>query len=169
MKIMILGPSGTGKTTICRQLSEKLNIPLLHLDSVYWKKDWERISKDDFHHFMRHYLSKHNSWAIDGNYTNNIHFKARLDLADIIVYLDYGKQVSLQGIHNRAKTFKHQVRPDMAPGCYEGIDNIFLTYVNNFDVFKGKYLKALINQYKKKKQVLIFKTREELYDWYHSL
>lgn len=169
MKIAILGPSGTGKTTICRHLSNKLHIKSLHLDSVYWQENWGRISKDDFHSYMKSFVLKNKSWVIDGNYTNNVHFKLRLDLADIIIYLDYGKSNSLKGIHERAERFKHQVRSDMAPGCFEGIDQVFLNYVNNFDVFKGKYLKALINQYRNKKQVLIFKTREELYDWFSSL
>ena len=169
MKIMVLGASGTGKTTLGRMLSEKLSIPHLPLDSVYWQKDWNSISKEDFNTYMKSYLTKHKSWVIDGNYTNNRHFTYRLNSADIIVYLDFGKQVSLQGIHKRAHEYKHQVRSDMAEGCVEGIDQVFLSYVNNFDVFKGKYLKALINQYKNNKQVKIFKTRTELYKWYDSL
>ncbi len=169
MKILVLGPSGTGKTTVCRDLSKKLNIKALHLDSVYWKKDWDRIGKDDFHHYIVNFVRKYDNWVIDGNYTNNKHFDLRLDLADVIIYLDYGKNESLKGIHKRAEIFKHQVRPDMAPGCLEGIDHIFLNYVSNFDKFKGKYLKAVISGYKNKKKVLIFKTRKELYDWYSSL
>ncbi len=38
-KVVILGASGTGKTTICRILGEKLNVKILHLDSVYWKRN----------------------------------------------------------------------------------------------------------------------------------
>lgn len=169
MKILILGPSGTGKTTVCREIASKLNIEALHLDSVYWKPDWERISKDDFHHYLTSFVSKNKSWVIDGNYTNNKHFKLRLALADVIIYLDYGKNESLKGIHKRANHFKHQVRPDMAAGCFEGIDHVFLNYVSNFDKFKGKYLKAVISKYQNNKRVLIFKTRKELYDWYSSL
>jgi adenylate kinase family enzyme len=169
MKILVLGPSGTGKTTICRELSKKLTIPPLHLDSIYWQENWGRIDKDDFHKYMKTFLLKNKDWVIDGNYTNNKHFKMRLALSDIIIYLDYGKMESLKGIHERASKFKHQVRSDMAAGCYEGIDHVFLNYVNNFDVFKGKYLKALIQKYNKKKKVLIFKNRKELYNWYHSL
>lgn len=169
MKIMVLGPSGTGKTTIGMMLGEKLQIKHLPLDSVYWQKDWNSISKEDFNTYMKNFLTKNKSWVIDGNYTNNKHFNYRLNSADIIIYLDFGKQVSLKGIHKRASEYKHQVRSDMAEGCIEGIDQVFLQYVANFGKFKGKYLKALIGKYKNKKQVLIFKSRNELYEWYDSL
>jgi adenylate kinase family enzyme len=168
-KIVILGSSGTGKTTLSRRLSEKLQIKALHLDSVYWKKDWEHIDKKEFDVYMKNFLAKHKEWAIDGNYTNNDHFKYRLDAADTIIVLDFGRQVSLQGIHERAHEYKHQVRSDMAEGCVEGIDQVFLQYVANFHKVKAKYLKAIVNQYKYKKQVLIFKNRNELYEWYNSL
>ncbi len=169
MKIAVLGASGTGKTTIGEKLGKKLNIKHLPLDSVYWKKDWQNISKEDFNTYMKEFLVKNKSWVIDGNYTNNKHFKYRLDAADIIIYLDFGTQMSLKGIHQREQQYKHQVRSDMAEGCIEGIDQVFLQYVIFFDRFKGKYLKALVNKYRNNKQVLVFKTRKELYNWYNQL
>lgn len=169
MKIVILGSSGTGKTTLCRMLGEKLSIPILHLDSVYWLKDWENISKDEFDRYMKNYLKKHQSWVIDGNYSNNKHFKYRLDLADIIVFLDYGTNASLKGIHKRAEEFKHQTRSDMADGCIEGIDQVFLRYVAGYNKFRSKFLIATIQKYKNKKKVVVFKNRKELYDWYNAL
>ena len=168
-RIAILGPSGTGKTTICRQLGEKLNLDYLHLDSVYWQKDWNHISKAEYQKYMVNYLMKNKQWAIDGNYSNNRHFKMRLDIADTIIFLDFGTQMALKGIFKRAHEYKHQVRSDMAEGCIEGIDQVFLKYVTGYYKFRAKYLKAIINKYKIKKEVLIFKNREELYSWYNSL
>lgn len=168
MKIVILGSSGTGKTTLGRLLGEKLNIKTLHLDSVYWKKDWDNINKEEFDVYMRKFLFENKSWVIDGNYSNNKHFKYRLDAADLILFLDFGVQESLKGIHKRANQYKHMVRPDMAEGCVEGIDQVFLQYVAFYEP-RARKLKAIIDRYKKKKEVKIFKNREELYSWYNSL
>ena len=167
-RIVVLGPSGTGKTTIGRLLGEKLKLKILHLDSVYWKKDWENISKEEFNEYMKKFFRKYNKWVIDGNYTNNRHLRYRLDLADTIILLDFGTQLSLKGIHERAAKFKHQSRPDMAEGCIEGIDQVFLKYVAFYDT-RGKFVKALINKYKNKKQVLIFKSRAEIHEWLNAL
>ena len=167
-RIVVLGSSGTGKTTLCRMLGEKLGIKQLHLDSVYWKKDWTNINKEVFGNHIKKYLRKNRSWVIDGNYSNNLHFKYRLQLADTIIFLDFGTQVSLKGIHKRANEFKHQVRSDMAEGCVEGIDQIFLQYVAFYHKNSAKKLKAVVKSYKNK-NVLVFKTREELYKWYNAL
>jgi hypothetical protein len=69
----------------------------------------------------------------------------------------------------RANEFKHQVRSDMAEGCVEGIDQVFLKYVAGFHKVKSKFLIATAMKYKNRKQVLVFKNRNELYDWYNSL
>lgn len=169
MKIAVLGGSGTGKTTVCRMLGKKLHIPELHLDSVYWKKDWVSMDKPEFHSYMVKYLKDNKEWVIDGNYSNNSHFKYRLDLADIIIFLDFGTQVSLHGIYKRASKYNNQVRSDMAEGCVEGVDQVFLQYVAGYYKFRSKFLTATVNRYKNKKQVYIFKNRKELYDWYNSL
>ena len=168
-RIVVLGPSGTGKTTLCRRLGDKLQIPELHLDTVYWLKDWEHIGKEEFHQWMLQFFLKHDSWVIDGNYSNNRHFKLRLQLADTIILLDFGRQVSLHGIHERAKEYKHQVRSDMAEGCVEGIDQVFLQYTAFYHKERIKWLKSQIRKYKHKKNILIFKTRDELHNWFNEL
>lgn len=167
-KIVVLGASGTGKSTACRVLGEKLSLKTLHLDSVYWKKNWENISKSEFDRFMKDFLLKNKKWIIDGNYSNNKHFDYRLDACDTVVYLDYGRQISLHGIHERAEKYKHISREDMGEGCIEGIDQEFLQYVA-FYKQKNRLLKAHIKKYENKKRVLIFKSREELNSWVNTL
>lgn len=166
-RVIIFGASGTGKTTVCQKIANKYGLVPLHLDSIYWKKDWDRIEKDEFQAYMMQFFKDNRKFVIDGNYTNNEHFKMRSQLATTIILLDYGTQNSLKGIHERAHKFKHSVRPDMPEGCIEGIDQVFLKYVAGFSQ-KNKRLKAHIGQYKNEKQILIFKTRKELLSWFNQ-
>lgn len=166
-RVVILGASGTGKTTACQKIADKYGLVPLHLDSIYWKKDWNRIEKDDFQAYMVQFFKDNRRFVIDGNYTNNKHFMYRIQLATTIILLDYGTQNSLKGIYERAHKFKHSVRPDMPEGCLEGIDQVFLKYVAGFNQ-KNNRLKAHIKKYENEKQLLIFKSRKELNAWFNQ-
>jgi len=36
-KILIIGSPGSGKSTLSKKLKEKLKLPLIHLDKIFWK------------------------------------------------------------------------------------------------------------------------------------
>ena len=46
-KILILGISRTGKTTLARKLSKLLDIPVYHLDKYIWKENWIEASQQE--------------------------------------------------------------------------------------------------------------------------
>lgn len=85
-RICVIGTSGAGKTTLARQVSQKLNIPHFELDSLYWEPNWVTASRDVFRHRVEESLIG-NNWIVDGN-----HSKTR-DIvwgkADTLVWLDY--------------------------------------------------------------------------------
>lgn len=167
-RIIILGSSGSGKTTLSKNLAVKLNIPYLHLDSVYWLKDWQSLDKETFAKRIRSYMLEHPRFVMDGNYTNSITFMERLKIADTIILLDFGRQVSLNGIHKRAEKYKHTFRSDMAEGCIEAVDQEFLHYVYDF---KDKMHRMIVcaMQFKYEKQVLWFTSRKQLTRWLDDL
>ena len=55
-KIIVLGCSGSGKSTFSRKLHEKTNLPLIHLDNIWWKPDRTHISRDEFDHKLEEIL-----------------------------------------------------------------------------------------------------------------
>lgn len=166
---MILGPSGTGKTTVARILGELCGIKELHLDQIYWLKDWQNMPKDVFDATMKEYLRQHHRWIIDGNYTNNEHFYDRLKLADTIIILNYSTSDSLKGVLSREKKYKHTHRSDMAEGCNEELDQAFLQYIAFFNKRKSKFLRAIVHKYKQKDRIHIFHNRKELNTWLNTL
>ena len=65
-KIIVLGCSGSGKSTFSRKLHEKTNLPLIHLDNIWWKPDRTHISRDEFDHKLVEIL-KSDKWIVDGD------------------------------------------------------------------------------------------------------
>ncbi|MCP3026457.1 DNA topology modulation protein FlaR [Halobacillus sp. A5] len=88
-KIHIIGSVASGKTTLARTLSSKLEIPYYELDNVAWKRDksgdtrrTEQERENDLHTIVNL-----KSWVIEG-----VHYEAWTNecfqKADIIIFLD---------------------------------------------------------------------------------
>ena len=65
MKVAILGYSGSGKSTLAKYISEKQQIPCLHLDTVQFMENWQIRSDEDAKSVVKEYLKQKN-WVIDG-------------------------------------------------------------------------------------------------------
>ena len=85
MKIVLMGYAGSGKTFLAKYLSEKRNIPVMHLDEVKYTKEWKPIPDETVLPIVSEFLQK-DDWILDGNYTY-LFQKERLDAADKIILL----------------------------------------------------------------------------------
>ena len=47
-KVMVIGCSGSGKSTFSRALHDKTNIPLYYLDMLFWNADKTTVEKSVF-------------------------------------------------------------------------------------------------------------------------
>ncbi len=129
-RIMIIGCGGAGKSTLARAMGEKLNIPVVHLDKIWWRPGWEHISREEFDAAVRAEVQKE-SWIMDGNYNRTM--PDRLPRCDTLIYLDFSRFACLMGVAKRILTTYGQVRPDMGEGCPERFDLEFLQWVWNFN------------------------------------
>lgn len=168
-RILIFGNAGTGKTTLGKQLSKKLNLKALPLDSVYWLKDWQSVPDAIFTKTIQDFMRHHERFVMDGNYMRSASLNERLAHADTLIFLDYDLSVALQGIKQREKTYRHRYRTDMAEGCIEEVDQEFLGYIVNFNKNRKPALLRILQQYEKEKCCFVFQTRDALESWLNTV
>jgi adenylate kinase family enzyme len=126
-RILVMGSSGSGKSTFARRLSAMTGLPFVSLDALFWQPGWQPSELAVFD--ARVIEAAHQPrWVMDGNYTNRTG-ELRRELADTIIWFDLPRRTCMTGILTRIATTYGQVRPEMAEGCPEKIDFAFFHYV----------------------------------------
>ena len=142
-RIIIIGCGGAGKSTLARQLGEKLNIPVVHLDKLFWKPGWVEETPEEFDRKLALELEKPR-WIMDGNFNRTM--PQRVEKCDTIIYLDFNRFTCLMGVIKRVITSYGKSRPDMGEGCPERVDWEFLKWVWNYNKDKRERNYRLLNE-----------------------
>lgn len=155
MKIAILGHSGSGKSTLAERLAQKHGIEVLHIDTIQFLPGWVVRDGDEKMRLMREFLDSHDQWVIDGNYSA-LYQARRLEEADQIILMEFGRFASLYRAWKRYRKYKGQARASMAEGCPEKMDWPFVKWILWEGRSKNKleHFRAIAQQYPHKTIVI---------------
>ena len=67
-RLIVVGTSCSGKTTLARELSRILRAPCIELDSIHWKPEWQPRPAEEFRQIVSDVVAGE-KWVIDGNYS----------------------------------------------------------------------------------------------------
>ena len=106
-RIIVIGVTGSGKTTLARRLARHFGIPHVELDALHWEPNWTEAPTAIFRERTARAVSG-DRWVVDGNYG-----KVR-DIvwgrADTVVWLDFPLPVILRQLARR--TFQRAWRQE---------------------------------------------------------
>jgi adenylate kinase family enzyme len=140
-RVLVIGPGGAGKTTVASILAERLGLPLIHLDALYWHPGWTPTPPDEWQRVVESLIAQPR-WVMDGNYGGTLDI--RLAACDTVIFLDLPRHVSLWRILKRRVRYLRRVRPDIAPGCPEQLTWEFVRWVWTYPKRRrGKILERL--------------------------
>jgi adenylate kinase family enzyme len=128
-RVLVIGCGGAGKSTLAVELGRRLNLPVVHLDRLFWKPGWVQVPTDEWTKTVGE-LVQEDAWVMDGNYGGTL--PVRLDRADTVIYFDFPTWLCLWRVVRRRIVFHGKTRPDVGPGCPEQIDWEFLTWIATF-------------------------------------
>ena len=128
-RVVIIGCSAGGKSTLARELSRVLGIETVHLDKVLWKPGCQLADPQEEADAVRELLGRPR-WIMDGNYTASL--PMRLAQADTIVFIDFSRIRCMLRALKRLSQFRGRTRPDMGAGCPEQLNIGFLRWIWNY-------------------------------------
>lgn len=85
-RIIVVGTSCSGKTTLARNIAQKLNLMHIELDALYWGPDWYPRPKEEFRKLVKKAVNRE-TWVADGNY--GIVRDIVWTRADTLIWLNY--------------------------------------------------------------------------------
>lgn len=120
-RIVIIGVTGAGKTTLAFNMAARLGLPYTDLDNLYWRPGWQSAPEKEFRE-KAYDAAAADRWVMTGNY------KSVRDVlwqrADTLVWLDYSFNTALYRLSKR--TLRHLLEgTSVCNGNRETLSNIF--------------------------------------------
>ena len=122
-RVVVVGTSCSGKTTLARRLSRALGSSHVELDAIHWKPEWQERPVDEVRQ-MASEAAAGERWVMDGNYS------AVRDIvwgrATTVVWLNYPFRVVLWRALSRT-TRRVITQEELFSGNREGFRQSFLS------------------------------------------
>jgi adenylate kinase family enzyme len=84
-RVVVIGTTGSGKSRLAEQLSQRTGLRIIELDRLYWGRDWQGAPLELFRHRVEREI-RDGGWIVVGNYSQvrDLVWPA----ADTLVWLD---------------------------------------------------------------------------------
>jgi adenylate kinase family enzyme len=160
-RIIILGGSCLGKSTLANKISLFTGFTVYHLDALFLDSNWGKKNLVDLFEISNNILLKEDG-IIEGNYTDVL-FEKRIKWADLIIFIDVKTVTHLFRMIYRIINIK--LGNDKRYGSPDGTESefslSFLYWVLNWNKKQRRKVFSLLNLAKDKK-VLIIKNPKDL-------
>ncbi len=153
-RILIISCPGGGKSTFARALAARTELPLVHLDMLYWKPDRTTVSREELDRRIAAVLAT-DRWIMDGNYSRTQAW--RMDAADLVFFFDLPTEVCLAGVMARWG----KPRSDIPWVEGDVIDEEFLQSISNFAAGPRKRILEKLSE-RPQLKVVTFRSHEEV-------
>lgn len=154
-KILVIGCPGAGKSTFAKILAKRIQVPLYHLDLIWFHDNGNVIAREIFDKKLDTIL-KSEGWIIDGYYPRTL--EKRLQYADTVFYFDLPQDVCLEGAEKRLGR-KRDDSPIYETELNEGLR----TRILSFRTLNTPYIEEMLNNFTG--EIIRFHSHPEIENW----
>lgn len=166
-KIHIIGSVGSGKTTLAKEMSLKLEIPFFELDNVVWERQKSgdiRRTEQERDEYLRQILQSE-SWIIEGVH-NEDWVSDSFHHADLIIFLD--TQYSIRTWRIIKRFIKQKLNLEKAN--YKPTFRIFIKMFKWNRYFEEVGKINFFNKYEMhKEKTAVIKNKKDFKEWFPDL
>jgi len=130
-RVVILGPAGAGKTWLAWRLAERTGLPVVHLDRIFWRADWEPAPRGEARRQLA-VAAEQERWILDGNFLAEARAgqaEPRFDRADTVIFLDLPRRLCTRRVLTRLVRDGGHARADLPEGAGERLDLPLLRWI----------------------------------------
>jgi len=142
-RIVVVGPPGSGKTTVAAEIARTAGLAHVELDALYWGPEWTPVPLDAFRARLADAVTA-DRWVTDGNYFSLVTQDITWPLADTVVWLDLPRHTTVARVIRRTAT-RAIARTEMWSGNREslrtavGRDSIIRFAWTEYPKYKRRY------------------------------
>jgi adenylate kinase family enzyme len=169
-RVLVIGSSGSGKSTFARRLGEAISVPIIHLDKLYWSPNWVGTTDEIEWQTKVERALQGDTWIIDGNYSGTL--LLRLQKADTVIFLDMPRVICVWRVVKRAAFYRKKTRPYMGADCDEKFDWKFLEFVRyvwNYPARSKPKVEKLLAQNQNAKTIVRLKSKKDVENFLQKL
>ncbi len=171
-RITIIGSTGSGKSTLSRQVASALGLPVIELDAIHWRTgNWVELPKAEFRATVAEAVSAER-WIVEGNYS--IVRPLVWARAQSLIWLDYSLPFTMRRLVRR--TSGRVLRREMLwGGNRESLvralsrDSILLWLLHSHARNRRKFAAALALPEHRHLRVYRFRSPRETEAWLEGL
>ncbi|SEH92430.1 Adenylate kinase [Rhizobium tibeticum] len=159
-RVLVVGCSGGGKTTLSRQLARRLGISHISMDrEFYWLPGWVKRPKAEERDLIAVAVASER-WLMDG--TGSSTFDLRLPRTEFVLWVRLPRWRCVLGVTGRWLRWRGRARPELPAGCPEKLDLEFLRFIWSFERRFVPHIVAGIDRFSPDVPVLQLKSHQEM-------
>jgi adenylate kinase family enzyme len=121
-RVLLVGTTGSGKTTLARAIADACDIPYVEMDRLFWKPNWTESDPDEFRARVDA-ATAGPRWVADADYLPRIG-NLLWERVDTVIWLDL--PTSLITVRLARRTVSRSLRrTDLWAGNHESLTNLW--------------------------------------------